>query len=920
MGSDVPEGRVLGRVGIDVAGRSHGIGLQSVRLFAALVTSPEGLAGADEVMGFLWPGEDVPRNRLHVALRELRKMVGAEYVSSRTQDFCSISIPPERVDLHRYRMAVGRAKATKKDPHTCFEHVVAAWEEWPEGRALTGLEGAAFRLRRAELDQEWFGAALFGFCVAADAREFDWLFKKTDEVRRTRDRNEMVFFHHLRASQGIGISRKQLLDMIRTWRTENDVKSPELNDLIASLRPASSGRPRAPKAAATPRQLPLPGRNLVGRDAQLRGLERELLARRADGRACVVLLSGMPGVGKSALALELAHRLAPHHPGGHLYAALRGFVGGGVEPAAPEEIIDEFLASFSIRTKATTLEGKAKALRTALSQRSVLVLLDDAVDVEQIRELLPGPGACTVIVTSRNAMKGMRTRLGAAVEAVGLLDAESSRALLEESVDPALSRLIGELVAHCGGLPLALSVTAERIRGLPEEAIAAMVRHLGEERSRLDELHLQEAELSVRLALDNSVGHLTSPARTLLRQLAVHPGPTISWSAAVDLGRVAGGGQAVRPLEELLAAHLIEMPTSGRYRLHDLIRVHARHHMRPEPGDPAVPFLEARTCEAIVAHQLHQVWACDQILDPERRLPIPEPDGCHVQPPPDEHKAMSVLDAEYETSVEVTELAMREGMTRSAWLMAMALVTYLWRRNRYATAERLLWAVRSATDEIEDIGARAMYHRMVAGCQNNEGRYAEAAEQLRAAVDLDEQDTSDGSRLGLARSLLGLAIVLRRLQQATESEEHYVRAMALFKAAENRRGEAAALNGLGTLRCDDGQYDAALAMCADALELAEPAGDRNLTANILTTQGKIRVARAEREPALDAYERATALYRGLDYRSKEAMVLRRRADILKSAGRRVEAIGVLEREVILRELLGDAEQLRIAMADLESLR
>lgn len=888
-------------------------------LFGLLLTSPHCRATSDEIEHCLWPGERVPPNRVSRCVTDLRQALRGR-VERMHSSVCSIILPVESVDYLRFRDGVRQAAAL--GPQERFEKLSVALDEWSDEEPLQGLSGVGFEVRKSELRIERRKAVIDRLDAAHCAGDYEWLLKEAEELLERRPRDEQIFRFHLTA-QASHVSLTALRNLVAQWiRKFGPPTDQQLRKCIDDIRSRSSGRRGLPIQPdhMIPRQLPSTDRALFGRGDQLAELRSIIMRQRAELRGALVVLTGMAGVGKSALANHLAEQVATDFPDGTLYANLQGF-SGGMEPAGAEQILDRFLADLGVRSRATSLEGKSAALRSVLATRSLLMVLDDAASADQVLPLLPGAGACAVIVTSRSGLADLLARKELCATQVGPLDSEASASVLNEALNPVKRRRIGhhiaELVELCGRLPLALVVIAKYIRDRPPEGIGALVAQLREEQQRLHALDLSDHALSVRLALDCSVRALSSPAKVLLWQIAVHPGPSISWSAAMDLGRVGVGVDADRAVDELVGANLVQL-VSERYRLHDLVRAYARHDVHPDSDGP-IQCLEEETVRQVLEHQLQNVRACDRVIDPQRRLPVEGAVDVAVVEPCREEEAMAYLDTEYEAVMGGIELAIRKGQDRYVWLLPMALVTYQWRRNRHSAAERNLQPAEEASRKIASSSDRAIIYRMLAGSQIRRGAFDTAARHLQQAVRLSEREETDAGRLSLARSLHLHAIALRRQENLVAADEGFRRALAMFRTLGDDVGQAAALNGIGTLHHDRGEYDDALHRCSEALRIFETTTDLNGKANVLVTLAKIHLSRSERSEALALYPYAIGIYRELGYWPNEATTLRCYADVLLTAGRAHEAVKALERVVVLLESMG-GEGVREVLDLLDNLR
>jgi hypothetical protein len=282
-------------------------------------------------------------------------------------------------------------------------------------------------------------------------------------------------------------------------------------------------------------------------------------------------------VGKTALAVRWAHRVAGQFPDGQLYVNLRGFDPSG-SPVDATEVIRGFLEALGVAPERIPpdLAAQACLYRSLLAGRKLLIVLDNARDEQQVRPLLPADPCCLVVATSRNALTGLAAAEGARLLLVHVLAPAEARQMLiarlgrqRAEADPVA---VAEIARLCAYLPLALSVVAARAAARPGLPLAALAAELRADQSRLDALDSGDPTVSVRDVFSWSYQGLSDPARRMFRLLGVHPGPDISAAASL-----AGTNQAEtdRSLAELTRAHLLAEHRPGRYTFHDLLRVYA---------------------------------------------------------------------------------------------------------------------------------------------------------------------------------------------------------------------------------------------------------------------------------------------------------------------------------------------------------
>ncbi|MEU5162045.1 tetratricopeptide repeat protein [Streptomyces sp. NPDC020875] len=912
------DGRVLGPVRVEAEdGQVAGAATKAGALFALLVTSPGLQCDRKEIAEVLWEGAEVTTGQVDRVISVLRKLLGRQlFPFSGKSGFVRLRLPEASVDYLRFRAGCERAAAVPLPERV--EALRTALAEWASDDPLQGL-GVGFREIRERLWAERISAGC-ELLAAAQSPEYEQLFRAESKLWFDRLPTHNVIFRYYLLAHGEYTPDEEREQLIRRFTERGGQLDSDLQHVIDRLR---GDRPRSGGTAflPIPAQLPARKRYIVGQSELVDELVDYVCQEQDAGRAALVVLSGMAGVGKSTVAVDLAWRLQDRFRDGVLYDELNGFADGEAGPTAPELVLDNFLAALPPYSTVTGLPGKSKALRSALARRSMLVVLDDALSAEQVRPLLPGADTCAVIITSRNDLGGLCSRTEVHSRKVELLCKEDALELLQVKVPEADRRNFDsefkEVVRLCGRLPLALTVVAQYLKYRPVQAIRGLVREMQAEESWLGALDLPEHEMSVRVALKSSVRALTESARLLLWQLAIHPGPNISWETVTDVGSVKEGASPDRALGELVAASLLDKQGDG-YRLHDLVRVFARHHMdliSPREKEALKEVTERQILEC----QLHNVRACDRVLDGQRILSVGEPRGVTLIAPEDLRQAMTWLDQEYETSRRCIDLAVDQGHARYTWLLPMSLVTYQWRRHRLDDALRDLLRAADAAEAVGSPVECAMVHRMLAGTHWHRREFNQAAGHLRRAVFLSRQDDSPGGRLSLARSRYALGVTLRKQGEEAPAEDQFHHALILYRETGDLVGEAATLNGIGAIHNDRGDYDEALGWCGDALRVVERTPERGGLADVLHTLAKVHLARSERDEGIKLYRRACDIYREQESWPAEDKARRLFAEVLLTAGSRDEAVKELERVLVLRQQMEgmDTEEIREA---LEALR
>jgi DNA-binding SARP family transcriptional activator/DNA-binding XRE family transcriptional regulator len=456
-----------------------------------------------------------------------------------------------------------------------------------------------------------------------------------------------------------------------------------LRILRGELRSPAAG----PATTAGPRQLPPAVAHFTGRAGELATLSRLAdQASRGAGTVVISAIGGMAGIGKTALAVHWAHQAVGSFPDGQLYANLGGFGLSGT-PATPGEVIRGFLDALGVTPGQIPagLDAQVALYRSATAGRRLLIVLDNALDEQQVRPLLPSTPGCLVLITSRHQLTGLSVAEGAHLLTLDVLTGADARALLtarlgaeRAAADPGA---VAEIATLCGRLPLALAVTAARAAARPTFTTAALAAELLDAHSRLTALDTGDPSVSVRAVFSWSYAQLAPGTARFFRVLGLHPGPSISLPAAASLAGIPPG-PAGRHLAELAHAHLVTEHSPGRYTLHDLLRAYAAEQAEAADGQAD----RRAAVHRMLDHYLHSACAAALLLNPSRdRITIAPPQPAVV---PERlacyREAMSWLEAEHQAILACASLAAALAFDRHAWQLPWAMADFLDRRKRAA--------------------------------------------------------------------------------------------------------------------------------------------------------------------------------------------------------------------------------------------
>jgi DNA-binding SARP family transcriptional activator len=693
----------------------------------------------------------------------------------------------------------------------------------------------------------------------------------------------------------------------------------DLRQRILRADPALAGTPaaRPPAARAVPRQLPAVAGQFAGRAAQLAALDALLAGPAEHGAAAVIsAIDGTAGIGKTSLALHWGHRNLAAFPDGQLYVNLRGFAHDN-RPLDPAEAVRGLLDALGVPPERVPggLTAQAALYRSMVADKRMLVVLDNARDADQVRPLLPGSPACTVLVTSRIPLTGLVVAEGARPLTLDLLTAEESRDLLVQRLGPrrvAAQRAAADaLVGLCARLPLALGIVAARAQANPGLGLDALAERLRHVRGRLDALYVGDASTDPRAVFSWSYQQLTAPAARLFRLAGLHPGPDFTAQACASLAGLTP--DRVRPLlDELTTANLISEPVPGRHACHDLLRAYADELAREHDAQADRQAAVHRTLD----YYLHTAHAAARLATPARS-PIPlDPARPDARPAgfEDEQRALAWLEAQRPVLLAAADQALSEGFERHACLLPWVLANFLDQRgywHDYFAAQSVSLA---AARKLDDLPEQARALRFLGSAHARLGAHDDAHENLRQALDLHvELDDT----LGRAHTELALGSVYNRQGRHRDSLGHVRRALALYEEAGHRSGQADTLNALGWLHSQLDDHDQALIHCRRALDLHRQLGDRFGQAHTADSLGYAHHRLGRYPEALACYHDALGLYRQIGDPYSQATTLGRIGDTYAESGDAASARQSWAQGAQMLEELGhpDAEGMRAKLRE-----
>jgi tetratricopeptide (TPR) repeat protein/transcriptional regulator with XRE-family HTH domain len=677
----------------------------------------------------------------------------------------------------------------------------------------------------------------------------------------------------------------------------------------------AGGGARLPDRVERPAQLPADVADFAGRE-ELTGRLRRLFehgagrpgdgdgARPGDGDSTgdrggavtVVALTGPGGVGKTALAVHVAHRLRERFPDGQLWVDLGG---GGPSALDPGEVLDRFLRGLGVDGAAVPdgLDERSALYRTLLADRQVLVVLDDAAGEAQVRPLLPGGAGCGVVVTSRAQLAGLAGAVGivldvlpeaAALDLLGRIAGERRVA-----AEPGAAQAI---VRACGCLPLAVRIAGSRLATRPAWPLARLAARLADEQRRLNELVAGDLEVRSNLAL--SYRALGDDQRRLLCRLALLDAPDLpAWAAAAVLDREVA---AVEPLlEDLVDAHLLAVSGAAegapRYRFHDLVRVFAR--------ERAMVDEEAAARDASLGRALGGWLALAE--EAKRRLPYGSLDLSRCPAPrwrpvgaadAMESDPLAWFAAERAALLAGIRQADRAGLDALTWGLAVALTGFLSLRSDFAAWRETHELGLAAAGRSGDRWGHGAVLRGLGQLHADQNRPAETFDCVQQALAAFRET---GDPIGAASALLVLGASHRAHGRFEQALDCLGEALEELVASGDRHGEASARFEVANVHVDQGRWDAAEDDLRQAIGLFAEHDDHFGEAHALRRLGVLHLRQGRCDPASQCLDRALERFRALGNELDAAYALQnlgelalRTGDLADARARFAEALRV----------------------------
>ncbi|WP_410585902.1 AfsR/SARP family transcriptional regulator [Amycolatopsis sp. lyj-23] len=871
----VVEFRLLGPFEVVVDGVAVPVRSGKLRvLLASLLLRADDVVPTGTLIERMWDGAPVSDSRatLHVHMTRLRQFLartGSGATVRTVPGGYVLDVPPGSVDLARFAEAAKAAAAAhdEGDVGTEAALLAGALALW-RGPALADVPSDALHRdevppldeQHLRLAERWFDIELQrgrhaevvtdlqAFTARYPLRERLWGQLMLALHRGRRHAEALAVYRSLRQvlAEQLGIS-----------------PGPQVSRLYQEILEGSpgAGGEGARDANAGWRflcQLPADSATFVGRADVIDEVSELLAPEGPVSGVPVVRLSGSPGVGKTALAVRIAHRLRSAFPDGQWYVRLNG---AQKNRRRPGDVLSELLRASGLDASAIPddVDDRSAVYRARLADRRVLIVLDDAGDFEQVAALLPGTPGCAVLVTARTQLSDLVALSGARPVTLGVLSESEAVTVIGRLVGPDRVAVdpgaVAELAKLCAYLPLALRIAAANLAGRPHTTVAAYVAELRHGDLLAELAAGGGSRTAVRAAFELSYRALSPAARRLFRLLGLAPGPDLTAPVAARLAGIPVE-QAYPMLHQLAEAQLVEPSTAGRFRFHDLLRLYAAERAHDEDTGEA----RAEALDRLYNWYLHSADAaigrCYENLV-HIGLPTVRPDTC-VPSFADSGEALAWLDEERANLLAIAGQAATNGLAPYSWALADTLRGYLWLERHH---EEWLTAVLAGL-----------------GAARKEGD-ADAANVMR----------------------FGLGLVQRCLGDPVESNAQLSLALAHFRRQGMEAFEAATLNAIGILHLhkDLGSLDDAITVLDRALEISRRLRIPHVEARTLRNLGAVRHARGDLVPAAEHFAESLEVYRRVGAGHSEPDILSRLGLVFADRGRFPEAAGYLERALEL---------------------
>ncbi|MFD7904264.1 BTAD domain-containing putative transcriptional regulator [Kitasatospora sp. NPDC059747] len=835
-------------------------------------------------------------SRLRTVIEPHREVRAPAEILVSVSDGYALRISSGTLDLSVFETTVTEAATarTKGDPAEAHRLLVSALALW-RGRALAGVPGPyadSQRLRLAERHvsvwEECCAVALEIGLHTEVVAELSSLTSEHPLRERLRELLMLALYRCGRQAEALGVytdTRKLLIDELGV---EPGAGLSAMHARILAgdpaLTPPTGTGPAAVRHDATtsvpaPAQLPADVSDFSGRE----GLVNELRAvlQSATGQAVVVTsLAGIGGVGKTTLAVHVAHSVRAEFPDGQLYVDLRG---AGASPAEPAVVLGDFLHALGVTEIPDSVEQRSALYRSLLANRRMLILLDNAQDADQLRPLIPGVSGCAVLATSRSRLAGIPGAHLVDVEeltpaeALALFSAIVGEQRVSSEPDAALA-----VVTACGFLPLAVRIAAARLASRPRWSISDLARRLADQRRRLDELQL--GNLAVETTIGLGYGQLRADEARAFRLLSLVDSPDLPLDAvAALLGEAEERAEDLA--EALVEANMLECFTPGRYRYHDLLRLYAQRQNEKSADTQE----QQQAVLRLLEHLLPTLRTAAQAIEPDdllfETLDELKAPGLGLSTAAD---AQQWLRAETGMLLSTLEAALGgpPNLLRPALDLLITLNSIVEDPTHAPRTRRLLEIADSNAQSHGDTRALARVHLAWGTLEYFANNFLGAENSLRESLSLQHPDD-----VTVVRSMVTntLGIILSIANRSAEALPFFEQALSISHVVGAPISEARLLGNIARAQLDVGRTAEAVESVHAAVANARRSANGACLADTVYQLGVVLSSTGAPVEAVSHLREAHKLYQEQQNRLREGYTLARLSESLLAIGQAGEA-------------------------------
>ncbi len=859
-------------------------------VLAYLLLNNNHAVSSGQLVDALWADQppETARTQVYSAVSFIRRTLrtaGEDLITSEPGGY-RIAVSADQLDLTRFHEAVAEAQKAVGD--NMAEHAAgllrSALSLW-DGAALAGISAAFAGPARAHLQEQYLAA--FEMLTELElelGHQHDLVPALTAQVNANPMREKLVgqlmlaLFRSARQADALAAYsqlRRQLNDELGI---DPSAELKQLHQNMLLNNPAIATQAvkigRSSRRRFLPRDIP----DFTGRVSYLSLLDRLAAGSRSVSGAVVISsIVGTGGVGKTALAVHWAHRVRSSYPDGQLYVDLHGY--DPQSPLSTAEALGVLLRTLDVPPERIPVDvDEATALyRGVLAGERVLILLDNASSVDQVRPLLPTGAGSLALVTSRDALGGLTARDGARRLTLDVLTDGEALELLANMIGPELvaaeSVAAQQLIVLCGKLPLALRIAAANIILRPERGLTGLVTELSNDRLRGLAVD-GDLDFAVSAVFGQSYKTLSSDTCRAFRLLGLIPGADFTADGVAALCGITVE-EALARLRQLSQAHLVGEVAPHRYALHDLVKAYAVEQAEREDAESTRDMAARR----FLTHLWREANAAASVIAPQMvRLPESEVDMRHAF---DDRTAMAWFRREQANLLAAIRSAAAGQHGQFAWRLADAMRGYFWLcRDMGSWLDAARTGLAAATALNDSLGKAAM-QLSLGTASRAMGRLSEAVEHSGAAQSLARDC---GWSEGLTSAITSRAVAHAETGEMQAAIEQFEAALTIHRARGRTGSIAVNLTNIGGVRLDIGDLRSAADDSVEALRLYQLTHNRAGAGNVHGNLGIIYLHMGRWDEALEHLRQALEVQRELGDRSGEAVSLLAQAEISRYQG------------------------------------